>query len=101
MFEKKITPQQVATNAGFENPDAMMKAFGLDKVPVKHEGYPAGWARVVLMVSPDGSEANAVGGDREPGDGDTAYIGLERMKRAGLLTPNAELRGRPLADGPA
>jgi hypothetical protein len=45
----------------------------------KPEEYPEDWARVVLMVSPDG-EMNAIGGDREPGEGDAPYVGLERIK---------------------
>ena len=47
--------------------------------PAQSEGYPADWARVVLMVSPDGNQFHAIGGDREPGEGDTAYIGRERL----------------------
>ena len=47
-----------------------------------HEGYPKGWARVVLMVSPGGNEFHAIGGDREPGEGDMPYIGLERIRKA-------------------
>lgn len=44
------------------------------------ESYPSEWARVVLMVSPAG-EMHAIGGDREVGEGDTAYVGLERIKK--------------------
>jgi hypothetical protein len=52
----------------------------------RHEGYPPGWVRVVLMVSPDGKEILAIGGDREPGEGDTNYIGLARMRANARLT---------------
>jgi hypothetical protein len=53
-----------------------------ERVVSQHEGCPRGWARVVLMVSPDGKELHAIGGDREHGDGDMPYIGLERIKKA-------------------
>ena len=45
------------------------------------EGYSKGWARAVLMVSPDGQTIHCVGGDRVPGDGDRPYIGYERIKK--------------------
>lgn len=41
----------------------------------KQDGYPSDWARVTLMVSPDGKLVHAIGGDREAG----AFIGLERL----------------------
>lgn len=44
------------------------------------ETYPKDFATVTLKVSPDGQTIYAVGGDREPGEGDTAYIGFERLK---------------------
>ena len=43
------------------------------------EGYPKGWVRVTLAVSPGAKEIHALGGDREDGDGDTPYIGYERI----------------------
>lgn len=43
------------------------------------ERYPKDWKRVVLMVSPTG-EFHAIGGDREPGDGDMPCPGMERLK---------------------
>ena len=57
----------------------------------KSEDYPKDWARVELMVSPSG-EMHAIAGDQEPGEGDRAYIGLERIKanRMSLV----ELKGR-------
>ena len=42
------------------------------------EGYPGNWAMATVMVSPQG-EIHAIGGDRERGEGDTPYIGLERI----------------------
>ena len=42
---------------------------------------PSAWARVTLMVYATG-EMHAIGGDREPGEGDRPYIGLERIKRS-------------------
>lgn len=48
---------------------------------VRHEGYPPDWARVVLMVAPDG-EMHAIGGDQPPGEGDKPFIGLDRIKAA-------------------
>ncbi len=44
------------------------------------EGYPDDWARVELIVSPNGL-AHAISGDRTPGEGDQPYIGLERIKQ--------------------
>lgn len=44
------------------------------------EGYPPDWVKLTVMVSPRG-EIHAIDGDREDGDGDTAYIGLERLER--------------------
>ena len=49
------------------------------------EAYPNDWVRLSLMVGPSG-EMHAIGGDRVPGDGDTPYVGLERLKAA---RPNA------------
>lgn len=46
-----------------------------------NESHPNDWVRVVLMVSPDAKEFHAVGGDREPGEGDTPYIGYELLKK--------------------
>lgn len=45
------------------------------------EVYPTGWVKLVLRISPEGYY-HAVGGDREPGEGDRPYIGLERLKKA-------------------
>ena len=45
------------------------------------EGYPPNWMRVVLMVSPDGKEAYAIGGDRAPGDGDRIFYGYEHVRK--------------------
>lgn len=53
-----------------------------------NERYPKDWKRVELMVSPTG-EFHAVGGDREPGDGDMPYPGMERLK-ARLGDPQGE-----------
>jgi len=53
--------------------------FCRDCAPVLHEGYPAGWVKVILMVSPEGG-MNAIGGDRKEGEGDMPFIGLERIK---------------------
>lgn len=44
-----------------------------------NESYPPSWKRVELMVSP-GGEFHAIGGDREPGDGDMPCPGMERLK---------------------
>jgi hypothetical protein len=57
-----------------------------------NEGYPEDWARVVLMVSPDGMTLHAIGGDRGPGDGDMPYVGLERLRKAQVA-----LAGQPHA----
>lgn len=43
------------------------------------ETYPPDWKQVNLMVSPTG-EIHAIGGDRV-GNGDTAYLGLEVIKK--------------------
>lgn len=50
-----------------------------EQVVKAHEGYPEGWAKVTLMVSPDGNSIHAVAGDREPGIGDTDYTGFKRI----------------------
>jgi hypothetical protein len=47
----------------------------------KDEQYPKGWVNVNLMINPKTNEIHAVGGDREPGKGDTPYIGLEIIKK--------------------
>ncbi len=52
------------------------------------EGYPKDWVRVTLAVSPGAKEIHALGGDREGGDGDTPYIGYERILNR--LQSNAE-----------
>jgi hypothetical protein len=57
--------------------------------PEKVENYIPGWVRLELMVSPEG-EMHAIGGERGPGEGDTPYIGLERIKSA---TPSAGAGG--------
>ncbi len=44
------------------------------------EGYPDNWINVNLMINPETKEIHAIGGDREPGKGDTPYIGLELIK---------------------
>lgn len=44
-----------------------------------NESYPPNWKRVDLMVSP-GGEFHAIGGDREPGEGDQPWLGMERLK---------------------
>lgn len=44
------------------------------------EGYPPGWVKLVLAVDTKTGEYHAIGGDREPGDGDRAYLGLEALK---------------------
>ena len=48
---------------------------------MSQENYPEGWAKVTLMVSPEG-EMHAIGGDQGPGDprADLPYTGLERIK---------------------
>lgn len=43
------------------------------------EGYPDNWINVNLMINPETKEIHAIGGDREPGKGDTPYIGLELL----------------------
>ena len=45
-----------------------------------NEGYPKDWVKLTVMISPDGKDIHAIGGDREPGEGDTAFIGLELLK---------------------
>lgn len=45
----------------------------------EEERYPSDWKKVILMVSPEG-EMHAIGGDRDPGQGDQPYVGLERIK---------------------
>jgi hypothetical protein len=52
------------------------------------EGYPKDWVRVTLAVSPSAKEIYALDGDREEGDGDTPYIGYERILNR--LQSNAE-----------
>lgn len=42
------------------------------------EDYPKDWVRIELMVSPK-CELHAISGDREEGEGDQPYIGLERI----------------------
>ena len=49
------------------------------KLHAAEEAYPPSWVRVDLMVSPTG-EMRAIGGEREDGEGDVPYIGLERIK---------------------
>ena len=44
------------------------------------EGYPDNWINVNLMINPETKEIHAISGDREPGEGDTPYIGLELIK---------------------
>jgi len=46
-----------------------------------NEGYPKGWIRLNLMINEETGEMYATGGDREPGDGDMPYIGLEILKQ--------------------
>ena len=48
---------------------------------MSQESYPKGWAKITLMVSPEG-EMHAIGGEQAPGDprADKPYIGLERIK---------------------
>lgn len=58
------------------------EASAHERLVTQHEGYPEGWVRVTLMVAPNGKEMHAIGGDREPGKGDTPYIGLERIRKA-------------------
>jgi len=45
------------------------------------EKYPEGWARLVLMVNPETEEIHIIGGDREPGEGDTGYLGAGVINR--------------------
>lgn len=33
------------------------------------------------MISPDGCDVHAIGGDRAPGEGDSIYYGFEHVKR--------------------
>jgi hypothetical protein len=66
--------EQVGCTGNQTRADVLMSS----QPAVSEEGYPSDWARVVLMVSPKG-EMHAIGGDREPGEGDTPYIGLERI----------------------
>ena len=50
-----------------------------EAIPVPmNEGYPKSWVKLIAMVSPAG-EVNAIGGDREPGDGDMPYPGLDLL----------------------
>jgi len=44
------------------------------------EGYPKGWINANLMINPETKEIHCIGGDREPGEGDTAYIGFDLIK---------------------
>lgn len=44
------------------------------------EALPANGAKVVLLVQENG-DLTAIGGDRVPGEGDTPYIGLERLMK--------------------
>lgn len=46
--------------------------------PVDQESIARGEVRVELAVSPMG-DYTAIGGDRLPGEGDTTYIGFERL----------------------
>jgi len=48
--------------------------------PVVSESLPAGWFRVSLLISPDGSTCYATGGDRLPGDGGMPYPGYEIVR---------------------
>lgn len=43
------------------------------------EAYPKDWVRLDLMVAPDGT-FHAVGGEREQGDGDQPYVGVQRIE---------------------
>ncbi len=68
----------------------------IDTLPVcatksTDEQYPDDWARVDLMVSPDG-EMHAIGGEREHPNCDSAYVGLERIQNA-HDAKFAEIRG--------
>ena len=47
----------------------------------KSESYSKQWVKADLMVNTQTNEIHAVGGDREPGEGDTPYIGYEVIKR--------------------
>lgn len=53
----------------------------IENIKEDDEVYPEDWVKLVLSVSPEGYY-HAVGGDREPGQGDRPYIGLERLKKA-------------------
>lgn len=65
--------------------------------PEKPEGYPSsesypdGWVTLELSVGPDG-EYHALGGDREAGEGDAPFIGMERLKKAQEQRPSERER---------
>jgi len=48
---------------------------------MSEESYPKGWINADLMINPKTTEIHAIGGDREEGEGDTKYIGLEIIKK--------------------
>ncbi len=45
------------------------------------ESYPDGWVKLNLTINPETKEMHVLGGDREPGEGDTEYIGFEIIKK--------------------
>jgi len=45
------------------------------------ESYSKNWVRLNLMVNPETDEVQAVGGDRESGEGDTPYSGMVVLER--------------------
>lgn len=48
----------------------------------KNESYPEGWVKAVLMINKDTMEIHCIGGDRQEGEGDRPYLGLELIKKA-------------------
>jgi hypothetical protein len=57
--------------------------FNEKKVSPFREKYPPdkGWVNVHIMINKFTKEIHAIAGDREPGEGDRPYIGLELLKK--------------------
>lgn len=55
----------------------------INRLPKENEGegYPKDWVHIDLMISSNGKEVHAMGGSREPGEGDMPFIGFPLLKK--------------------
>lgn len=58
------------------------------------ESYGEGWVHLNLMVNPETDEIHIVGGDREPGEGDTPYKGAPALERLKAVQTVLNLSGK-------